>query len=436
MILKVPSWLSSLVGTQIVLAGLSGAAAQDPGADARIAGAFEVFGEFEARYSDWKGTRGSNTFDPAPGRGNQIYSPWTIGVDYEKESAVRLESRLKGGFVSSHHRTPGQEAVYDGPVDTQASFNATFLNFETFRPALGVTVNLPTGEAYLPNNKRFSRMDSDLVEVGSYGAGFNVNPTAGVTFAVTDSIIASVSAGYTWRGAYDKETLDFVTGLFDAKQRIDPGEVFTANSTVAASFGRLSLLGGFSFMAETDLKLDGIPFARKGYRYVTNLVAVYEIDEQTALSLSGFWSYQEKDKISDGFGGLLSELKNNNNQVFIFSAEPSYQFSEKLKLTGVYSLLYRPENTYDIVEQQFIPAKVKHSAGGALTYTVDPKTTIEFRGSYFWIVENTGSLTATDFYEVVPALGAPFIFIAALENLPPKLHYRGFTAAVTAKIRF
>lgn len=48
-------------------------------------------------------------------------------------------------------------------------------------------------------------MDPDLVDVGSFGAGFNVNPTAGVIFAVSENTAVSVSAGYAWLGDFTRE---------------------------------------------------------------------------------------------------------------------------------------------------------------------------------------------------------------------------------------
>ena len=75
------------------------------------------------------------------------------------------------------------------------------------RPQFGVAVNLPTGTSYLPNNQRFARMDPDLVEVGSYGAGYNVNPTAGFVMGLNKDTAMSFSAGYAWQGAFMREAV-------------------------------------------------------------------------------------------------------------------------------------------------------------------------------------------------------------------------------------
>ena len=99
----------------------------------------------------------------------------------------------------------GRLARYEGPVDTQASFNLTLLTSKSIRPLLGLSLNLPTGNSYLPGNQRFTRMDPDLVDVGSYGAGFNVNPTAGFIIGLNETTAVSLSAGYTWQGDFTKK---------------------------------------------------------------------------------------------------------------------------------------------------------------------------------------------------------------------------------------
>src|ERR1700744_3252272 len=103
------------------------------------------------------------------------------------------------------YRPALQIARYEGPVDTQASFNLTFQNFETIQPLLGLALNLPTGNSSLPGNQRFTRMDPDLVDVGSYGVGFNINPTAGFIIGLNKTTAISLAAGYTWQGDFTRE---------------------------------------------------------------------------------------------------------------------------------------------------------------------------------------------------------------------------------------
>ena len=175
--------------------------------------------------------------------------------------------------ISAHQ---GQNATYEGPVDTQASINATFLNFDSVRPQLGVAVNLPTGTSYLPNNQRFARMDPDLVDIGSYGAGYNINPTAGFVIGLNKDTAMSFSAGYAWQGAFMREAIDlsagvtatgggFGTGAFDLKRKIDPGDVFTGNVNYTTQIGKLVLLGSFAYMSESHgVEVDDIDAGKAG----------------------------------------------------------------------------------------------------------------------------------------------------------------------------
>ena len=125
------------------------------------AGNFSGFVTTQLQGASWTGTRGANVFASDPGKGYQFYSPTTIGVDYVLPSRYKLETRIKSGYVYTAQETSGQNDHYNGPIDTQAAFNLTLLNFDSIRPLLGLNLNLPTGNSYLPNDERFTRMDPD-----------------------------------------------------------------------------------------------------------------------------------------------------------------------------------------------------------------------------------------------------------------------------------
>ena len=146
----------------------------------QLGAGYSAFANFEARYSAWRGSSGPNIFDPTPGKGNQIYVPMTFGLDYESAGNYRLQTRVKTGYANSNSLTPGQVASLSTMVDTQVTTTLTYLAAESYRAFIGIAINAPTGTTYLPGNLRFTRMDPDLVDIGSYGAGWNFNPTAGV----------------------------------------------------------------------------------------------------------------------------------------------------------------------------------------------------------------------------------------------------------------
>lgn len=397
------------------------------------AATFSAFSNSEVRYSSWNGTRGSNIFAPDRGSGYQIYSPTTAGFNYEVPD-LKLESRFKGGYVYSNHSTPNQLAIYNGPIDTQATFNATFQDFETIRPTLGVALNLPTGNSFLPGNERFTRMDPDLVDVGSYGVGFNINPTAGFVVGLNESTALSLSAGYAWQGAFTKEAVqlgvtpsNFLISTFDIRQKVNPGDTFTANANLTSSVGKnLLLQASFAYMAESKLTIDGVPAGRAGAHYVSNAAANYQIDERWALALNGSWSFQEKNEISNFMGGLVAEPKNSNSHLLIGSIEPSYQATDSLKLAVNYSVLYRNQNFYNQLEDQFSPAKLKHTAGISASYAITPNASIDLRGSHSWVRQSDGPLLVTTILPPPPAFAL----------LPPTMTFEVWAASIGATMTF
>ena len=393
----------------------------------------------EVKYSTWTGTRGTNVFAPERGAGYQVYSPTTIGIDYNRPSEYTLETRLRGGYVYTAQNTPGQLARYEGPVDTQASFNLKLMNFDSIRPLFGLSLNLPTGNSYLPANQRFTRMDPDLVDVGSYGVGFNVNPTAGFTFGLNETTAISLSAGYTWQGDFTREGIDMsrienpagppppfvVLQSFDLQQRIHPGDAFTANGNISSKFSSLLLTASFAYMGSARASIDGLATGKTGANFTTNGAAEWQIDDRWALSTNISWNFTERNEIPDGLGGLVIEPKNSNSNVFIGSIEPSFMATEKLRLALNYSFLFRDNNYYDPLQDQFIPAKQKHLAGASVTYAATPTSSITVRGSHAWVRQDDGPLLLSE-------AGPPVL----LTLQPPMLKYDVWQASVAANINY
>jgi len=405
-----------------------------PPAPQPAAAEYSAFLQNELRYNSWSGTRGTNVFDASPGKGYQVYSPTSIGIDYAMPSEYKIETRLKGGYVYSSHNTANQIARYDGPVDTQASVNLTLLNFEKIQPQLGVALNLPTGNAFLPNNQRFARMDPDLVDVGSYGVGLNVNPTAGFTMGLNENTAVSLAAGYAWQGDFQREAVSlaltpnglFRVDRFDIRSRVDPGDTFTANGNISTTVGNLVLAASFAYMAETRIVIDGVAGGRTGARFTSNTVASYKFDDFWSLAINVSWNFAEKNKVVDAFGFYVTEPQNSNSHVVIGSIEPTYRVSDKLRFGVNYSFLYRNANYYDQLQDQFIPAKQKHSAGASATYSLTPAADLTLTVAHAWIKQEDSAFLATTF---VPP---PTVFAFQ----PPMLSYQSWTASIKTTLTF
>ncbi len=389
------------------------------------------FFDTDLRFSSWRGDRGTNVFSATPGKGTQYYAPISFGTTYQKSGTIRLDFRGKTGYVWSNHATSGQEANVEHFIDTQLSTKATFLNFETFRPYVGLAVNLPTGLTYLPGNQRFARMDPDLVEVGSYGAGYNYNPTIGLTFALNQSTDIAFGGGYAWRGTFEREAYNSTTGTYDARVKIDPGDVFTVNASVASEVGAWDIYSSFAFMSETDIKRDGIPVGRKGAKYIADVDVIYQFNDRWALNLNGSWSFLEKDKVQGTSGALITEPKNSNSHLLIGSIEPNYLIAPKTKIGLNYSVLYRINNYYDQIEEQFVPSKLKQSVGGSVFYSPSATTILKLRVSHFWVHEYDGPLLPT-----VQVFNSGTLVSQTLGTAPPNMSFTGWAGALTGSIRF
>lgn len=407
-------------------------------ASAEPAGQYSAFNTTETKYSSWTGTRGANVFAADRGSGYQAYTPTTFGFDYVLPDQYKVETRVKGGYVYASQNTAGQSALYNGPIDTQASVNLTLLDFETIRPLLGVSMNLPTGNSYLPGNQRFTRMDPDLVDVGSYGVGFNINPTAGFIVGLNESTAVSISAGYTWQGDFTKEGINiseignpapppatFDISTFDLKQRISPGNAYTVNSNISSTIDNLVLIGSFAYIGSSHTSIDGVSSGRAGAKFTANGTAKYRFDDRTALATSLSWAFSEKNDIPGGLGSLVLEPLNSNSNVFIGSVEPSYMLTDKLRLATNYSFLYRDHNYYDVLQQQFIPAKQKHLVGASATYAITDAASVTLRGSRAWVEQEDGPFLLTE-------AGPP----PAFGFQPPTLKYDVWATSLSINARF
>jgi opacity protein-like surface antigen len=421
--------LMARINVGLYPAGSTTDVASANGTSALPTGNFSGFVTTQLQGASWTGTRGANVFAPDAGKGYQFYSPTTIGVDYQVPSAYKLETRIRSGYVYTQQGTAGQTDNYSGPIDTQAAFNLTLLNFDSIRPLLGLNLNFPTGNTYLPNDQRFTRMDPDLVPVGSYGVGPNVNPTAGFVFGVDEHTAVSLSAGYLWQGDFVKEGINLGTDAAndiipttDLKQKISPGNTYTLNGNVSSTFDSLVLNESFAYMGDSQASLDGVLSGRAGAKFTANASASYNFSERTALATNVSWNFSEKNQIPNGIGGLVDEPNNSNSNLIIVSIDPSYLVTDRFKIAANYSFLYRDQNFYDQFQDQFIPAKNKHSVGGSGTYALTDATTVSLQGSHAWVSQADGPIIpATD---KIPMLQ------------PPALKYQVWAGTFTVTSRF
>ncbi len=389
----------------------------------------------EFHFDSWDGSRGTNVYDPAHGKGWQFYAPTTGTLTAQWDNSLLLSTSVRAGYVASSHDTQGQQAFYSGATDTQLSATAVFLNFETVRPFTGLSLNLPSGESYLPGNNRFLRMDPDLVDLGSLGEGFNTTPTAGFTISPTANLAITPSVGYSFRGDFYRDALNVITIQNGSNSQqfaqpaagtVHPGDVLIASVNLSYAEGPLKIEGAFSYMAQTATTQNGAGIGEQGDRYVSNIAVTYAATSDLNILFNGSWGYSENNKIPVN-NVLLTEMKNSNSNVFIGSVQPVYSIDANTRIGVNYSILFRDHNFYSLTEDRFIPQRLKQSAGILGEYDFDNTLTFGLKLNRFWIHDSVGAY--------LPASIVQPNNVITYANFPPALDYTGWQviASVTKK---
>ena len=352
----------------------------------------------EVRYFSWRNTRGF-TADVAPlsgiGHGSQVYAPMSFSVTGNPNPDWKLEFVLRGGAVSASQTTNGERGAVDTPVDTQASGTVTYNGFKGFQPFVAMLVNMPTGSAALYGNSRFARMDGDLVDQGTYGEGWNFGPTAGVNIPLSQSLIFTLSGGYTARGTFNKEAADPITGQITATDRIKNGDEATVTAALGYAQGPISLQGSGSYSRDqisqaNSFGMPGFNQYRVGPRTTISGSGSYAFDPMWSVYVNGFWTHTEKNDVLDPTTGrfLISERSDSNSNLYRVNAGVNYKFSNGVTAGPIASYLYRDVNGYDPTTFSFVPGKTRWAVGGVANYNVTNKININGKLERVWISEN------------------------------------------------
>jgi hypothetical protein len=345
----------------------------------------------EFRYASWSSDRGF-PLDRVPlgggGRGAQFYVPTAINVSGQPPGDWQWNFTTRAGYVTARQSTAGAEGSVSTATDTQVSGTATFTGLNGLQPYLSLMLNLPTGRSALYGNARFARMDPDLVDVPTYGEGFNAGPTAGVNIPITTSLLASLSVGYTYRGPFDREGLIDPVTLLQPTDRVNPGDVVTGTATLGYVGNSLLLQGSFSYAVETQTTINGIPLYRAGERFMVTGSAGYTWSPSWASSVNAFWNHGNRNEVLNaGLGVLVTEAFNTNTDVFRINAEHTYT-SGALSIGPVASFLRRFHNSWDPIRFAFVPAKTRWSLGGSGQYKITDSIAISMRVEHLWIQED------------------------------------------------
>lgn len=351
----------------------------------------------EVRYFSWNNTRGFTT-DVAPlagtGHGTQVYTPMSLSLTANPSPNWKYEFVLRGGFVSSSQTTSGERGSVDTPVDTQLSSTVTYNGLTGFQPFVAMLINAPTGKSALYGNSRFARMDGDLVDQGTYGEGWNFGPTAGVNIPLSQSLILTLSGGYTQRNPFAKESANPITGLITDTVSIKNGDEATVTAALGYGQGPLSLQGSGSYSWDqiSQSSMFGMPdfnMYKVGPRTTISGSASYAFDQMWSIYVNGFWTHTEKNDVLNPAGlALIPEMFDSNSNLYRVNGGVNYRFANGLTVGPIASYLYRDHNGYDATTFSFVPAKTRYAAGGIANYNVTNTININGRLERVWIREN------------------------------------------------
>jgi hypothetical protein len=408
---------SCLLGAGLATAN---AAASDNASTAAPAPIWTITYNSQYQFVSWNGSRGFPNTLAFSGHGSQFYNP--LGVEMTGSPFQNWNFDLVGraGYVYGSQSVGPFSGSVSTPTDSTFSGTATYTGFGGVQPYATLMMNLPTGEASLNGTSTFARMDPDLVPVPTYGEGFNIGPTVGVTVPLGKELTVVVNGGYTHRGQYDKE------GGFDAAtmqtmgfQTTDPSNVWTVAGNATWVHDRLTVTGSVSEAWETTNYVDNLPQYRAGPRTTIAGNASYMWDDRWTTSLDGYLVHSDKNDIPNaltGMGPLFAEMFDSNNDVFRINAAQLYKtpfYNGTLTLGPVAGFMDRNHNSYDPGTAQFVPAKTRTSVGATATYVATDRLSFNGRVEYMWIHEDQMPAIALFPATFVPNVNGQGVMVSA-----------------------
>jgi hypothetical protein len=382
-------------------AGLSAASAADipaqmpvkaPPAEV-VRDAWTVQFASEARYYSWKSDRGSpaNTANTSPGNGSQWYVPFALQIAGKPNDVVKAQFLVRGGWVRSSQSTAGLSGTVETITDTVMSGTLTYLGINGIQPFVGLSVNAPTGRSALFGNAANARMDSDLVEIGSFGEGWNIGPTAGVSIPITDALMATASVGYTWRGQFDRERSSAeIDPAVQTPTKLNPGDVITGTMALGYQDQQWSVNLTGSVSEETTTTENSIDLYKGGRRYVASATVAHNWpDKWGQTTLNGSYAHSNRNKVLFlNTPALVSEIASTNSDMHRIGIQHLFLIGDTVALGPTASYLNRNRNSYSPGTLQFTPAKERWTAGGLARVALAPNVTLNARAEYIWTDED------------------------------------------------
>jgi opacity protein-like surface antigen len=360
----------------------------------------------EVRYDSWRSNRpfpanattAGGHFLPSSGSGSEVYTPYATQLTGQNND-WKIELLGRGGWVDARQTTTGLNGYVQTATDTVASATFTYLGMQGLQPFVAVEMNLPTGLAELPANAVAAQMDPDLVDIATFGEGFNIGPTVGFNLPISNSLLLTLSAGYTHRGTFERQfPLTPPTpppANMGTPAKIDPGDVLTGTVSLGYQVGQLTtkLTGTVSQQTSTT-DVNDVPFLRAGMTYLAAGTWTYAWpgDNTGVTTLSASASHSNRNQVmfqclANCPTTLVTEPFNSNSNLYRVGLEHLFAVGQ-VAFGPMGSFLFRDANGYVPTTLQFVPAKQRWSAGAQAKYA--PSNTVVFnaRVERVWIHAN------------------------------------------------
>src|SRR5262245_36723310 len=356
----------------------------------------------ETRYYSWRNNFvPPDTFGIGSGRGWEIYTPIAMQLTGKPVNELNVDFVVRGGWVKAAQTTPGFSGEVATATDTVMSATTTYLGWQGLQPFIALSANLPTGKSALLGTATRARMDPDLVEITTFGEGYNLGPSFGFNVPIAGSLIFTASVGYTWRGPFERESafstlppgIDpaLVASLISLAptEKINPGENTTV--TAAINYGAGSFAVGLTGSAswESPTFVQGLESLRPGLRYLLALQSSYKWPEKWGVTeLTAAVAHSNRNKVAgrDAVGLLVEELNSNSN---VYRVGLQHLFPvEQFQIGPTVSWLYRDHNGYNSTTLQFVPQKTRWAAGMLAQYAPNATITLNARVEHVWTHEN------------------------------------------------
>jgi hypothetical protein len=385
------------------------------------------------RYFSWESNRGfphRSAPSDQRGKGSQIYVPFAVQLVGRPSEDLKIEILGRGGWVWSRQRTTGLSGEVSTLTDTVASTTFTYYGISGIQPFVSVNFNFPTGRSNLSGAAANARMDPDFVEITSFGEGFNLGPTGGFNLPITPNLMFTVSAGYTFRGDFTRESSIAASDpIVQVRTSVAPGDTFTVTGALGFQLDQLVGTVSASYSLERTTTENGAPLYRAGNRYVVSGKFSYNWTEIGQTNLSASLSHSDKNKVLlAGASTLVTEAFNANANVYRVGLEHLFPL-EPLWVGPIGSYLYRDRNSYDANTFQFVPAKQRWTAGVVGRLAATENITFNARFEHVWVNERENPADGGQKFSVLAGTQV----IAA--PLPPIVG-TGWQAAIGLNIRF